>query len=72
MVFPLPTIGYFVLFDWVYILAYLAIFGALLEAVVAIKFRMAGKVALSKRLDLWSGLFITVGYLAGIAIVAFA
>jgi hypothetical protein len=44
----------------------------LLEAVVALKFRTAGRVALSKRLDLWSGALITIGYLGGIAFVAFA
>jgi hypothetical protein len=61
-----------VLFDWVYILAYLAIFGALLEAVVSLRLRATGKVVLSRRLDLWSCLVITVGYLGGIALVAFA
>jgi hypothetical protein len=68
----LPTIGYFVLFDWIYVLAYLAIFGALLEAVVAHKVRQSGRENLGKRLDLYTGAAITVVYLAGVAAIAVA
>jgi hypothetical protein len=66
----LPTVGYFVLFDWVYILAYLAIFLSLLAAVLSYRLVGAGRAAVSRRLDLWSGLAVAVGYLVGIAVIA--
>jgi hypothetical protein len=66
----LPTVGYFVLFDWIYVLAYLAIFVSLLEAVVARKVFERGRAALSKRLDLWVGVAITAAYGGGVALIA--
>ena len=68
----LPTVGYFVLFDWVYVLAYLAIFLSLLEAVVAFRLFDAGRAAIGARLDVATGPVVTIGYIAGVALIALA
>ena len=68
----LPTVGYFVLFDWVYILAYLAIFLTLLESILVQRAAAAGKTTLAKRLDQLVGPTVTLLYIGGVALVALA
>ena len=68
----LPTVGYFVLFDWVYILAYLAIFVTLLESILVHRAAAAGRTTLAKRLDIWVGPTVTVLYIGGVALIALA
>jgi len=61
-----------VLFDWVYILAYLAIFVALLESIMVHRAAAAGNAVLAKRLDLWVGPSVTLLYIGGVALIALA
>jgi len=68
----LPTVGYFVLFDWVYILAYLAIFVTLLESILVHRAAAAGKATLARRLDLVVGPTVTLLYIGGVALIALA
>jgi hypothetical protein len=64
--------GYFVLFDWVYILAYLAIFVTLLESILVHRSAAAGRATAARRLDLWVGPTVTLLYIAGVMLIAIA
>lgn len=62
----LPSVGYLVLLDKIYNLAYLVIFGSLLESVVVTGIYDRGEKERATRIDRWSALVLSVLITAGL------
>ena len=65
----LPSVGYLVLLDKIYNLAYLVIFGSLFESVLVTRIHDSGKVERARRIDRWSAGLLLVVIVVGLAFI---
>ncbi len=65
----LPSVGYLVLLDKIYNLAYLVIFGSLVESVLVTRLYDSDRKALARRIDRWSALVLFLLITTGLAFI---